>query len=309
MWKPCDDLGAFNQSLVELEQKLLAVYRHTLSLESLVSEDILQRVWYYVDQSPYHAVLMSGIKSSHAMTPRHAINVMLLARAWTLTKHKLGNLLDDFSIAALFHDLGHWDDPSLVYVFDHFSHDQFEQMKKHPILNEPFLEQRNKKIVKWIGQHHEQPNGGGYPTGLKGEEIDSLSQALRIVDCFDGLTTARRFRPRYSPMEALVLMTRWSGKRLSRGLYSSFKNFLCEIPVGTFVTLKDGARAISLGPSDSGIHLLSLTDVDGDPLETPAFLSLPLSEIMGEAPSWHRPTLPKQWQFLRPDLMDLPRGF
>ena len=38
-----------------------------------------------------------------------------------------------------------------------------------------------------ISQHHEMPDGGGYPQGLRGEEICDGAKILAIVDAFEAV--------------------------------------------------------------------------------------------------------------------------
>lgn len=131
MWQPKEDLSGFNRALVLFEQVFLSVLRGSRPLEELIASPLLQELWQYVDENPYQALLMTRIKSGHAMTPRHGINVMLAVRAWVRVCHKLGSRLDKLSLAALLHDLGHWRSGSLIYVFGPFTHDEARLMQEH----------------------------------------------------------------------------------------------------------------------------------------------------------------------------------
>lgn len=309
MWLPTQNLEPLNNALLQLEQRLLSLYRNSLSLEEFLEGTLLNDVWALIDSNPYQALQMARVKSSHAMTPRHAINVMLIGRAWAVLKHKLGSKLSSFSLACLLHDIGHWREQSLVYVFDYFTHDQFREMQKHPLLDDEQKKCLPEEVVTWISQHHEQPNGKGYPGGLKNEAIHMLSHALRIVDCYDGLTTARRFRPRYTPKEALVLMQKWAHHRIHAGLLKSFIAFVGGYPVGSFVSLINGKRGITLPPEGGQSQVLILTNADGDSVDDGEIIQLKQADVTGESPSWHRPDLPSGWENIRPDLIDLPRAF
>ena len=44
--------------------------------------------------------------------------------------------------------------------------------------------------VRW---HHENWNGRGYPHGLRGEDIPLTARIVAVADCFDAITTSRRF--------------------------------------------------------------------------------------------------------------------
>lgn len=308
-WRPAKDLDPLNRLLVRLEQALLRLYRRESSLDQLLADDMLDALFVRIDGQPYQAALMSRIKSGHAMTPRHAINTLCLARTWAQHSHRLGEALHDFSLAALFHDLGHWRPDNLVYVFHYFTHEQARVCQKHPIAEAEEWQVLSARARRWIAQHHEQPDGKGYPAGLQQPEM--LAQALRIVDVYDGLTTPRRFRPAYTPHRAMELMSRWAGFKFDRRLFRSFEHFWGRYPAGTLVHCKDGSLAVSLPPQGKqGLqHMVVLTNHEGDAIDEGAITPLTSATVDREAFSWHDIQLPENWRSLRPDLMALPRYY
>jgi len=58
-------------------------------------------------------------------------------------------------------------------------------------------------IAKIMREHHEKYDGTGYPRGLKGDEIQPLSQIMIVADAFDAMTTNRVYKPRKSIEVAL----------------------------------------------------------------------------------------------------------
>ncbi len=59
--------------------------------------------------------------------------------------------------------------------------------------------------------HHERWDGGGYPRGLRGEEIPLEGRIAAIADVFDALTSDRPYRRAMSRGDALALMQAGSG--------------------------------------------------------------------------------------------------
>ena len=306
MWRPVKDLEPFNRALVCLEQEYLAVLRGKNSLEDLAASTPFTDVCSHIDENPYQAVCMSRIKSGHAMTPRHGINVLLISRAWVRIAHNLGERLEAFSLAALIHDLGHWRPDDLVYVFGPFTHHEAKAMQKHTDLA-AILDNADDDIIQWIKEHHEQPDGKGYPKGIKNP--NPLSQLLRIIDCFDGLTTPRRFRLTHDYQDAMKLMNRWAGYKFSKGLFKSFKKFMGMRPPGSIIRLQNGQAAVTLPNTASKTHVLVLTNEDGDVIKSPKEQFVTEEEIKGGAPKWQELALPDPWRALRPDLMGLPRFY
>lgn len=58
-------------------------------------------------------------------------------------------------------------------------------------------------FVPLIKYHHERYDGGGYPDGLKGQEIPYLARMLTIADSFDAMTSNRPYNVRKSHEEGI----------------------------------------------------------------------------------------------------------
>ncbi len=301
------ELDPFNRDLVALEQAYLAVLRKTRDAATLLNEPSLLRLLELVDAYPYQAVTMARIKSGHTMTPRHGINVMMMARAWAVTSHRLGARLQPFTLAALFHDLGHWRPDDLLFVFDFFSREEYVSMQRHAASGAESAPLGD-EARSWIAQHHEQVDGRGYPEGIPNPH--PLAQLIRICDVYDALTTPRRFRPAYSAHRSMVMMSRWVGHKYDAGLFQSFLEFMGGIhPVGSMVRLCDGRMAAILPPRDKEIQALIVASAEGDPVESAEITALDPAEIAAEGQPWQQINLTDAWRALRPDLLSLPRFY
>lgn len=69
------------------------------------------------------------------------------------------------------------------------------EMLQHVKLLEP--------IVPLVLHHHENWDGSGYPSGLKGQDIPYLSRVVRVIDAFEAMLSDRSYRPRLAPKKAL----------------------------------------------------------------------------------------------------------
>jgi HD-GYP domain-containing protein (c-di-GMP phosphodiesterase class II) len=72
--------------------------------------------------------------------------------------------------------------------------------------------------VKWtaplaamVRGHHERWDGGGYPDGLKGEEIPVGARILAVADTLDAITTDRSYRKALSLSTALAEIEAFKG--------------------------------------------------------------------------------------------------
>src|SRR5262245_14368833 len=109
-----------------------------------------------------------------------------LARALGLTD---GEVLS-IETAALLHDIGKLAVPEhILSKPGPLTEDEFQKIRIHPqvgaeiIAAVPFPY----PVAPLILSHHERWDGGGYPNGLKGEEIPIGARILTVVDYYDGV--------------------------------------------------------------------------------------------------------------------------
>ncbi len=108
--------------------------------------------------------------------------------------------------AAMLHDIGKLAVPeSIINKPGKLTPDEFERMKIHPIIGAQILERVSfpYPVVPIVRSHHEHWDGGGYPDGLKGNEIPIGARILSAVDCFDALASDRPYR-RALPLSGAV---------------------------------------------------------------------------------------------------------
>ena len=69
--------------------------------------------------------------------------------------------------------------------------------QNHPLVHTAW------EICRW---HHERWDGGGYPDGLKGEEIPISAQVVSIVDVYDALTSERCYKKAFDHDTAMNMI-------------------------------------------------------------------------------------------------------
>ena len=91
--------------------------------------------------------------------------------------------------------------------------EEYGIIKSHPVLGAQILRtvaflEPHLPIVEL---HHEQPDGLGYPHGLKGDQVPLLARIVHVADAFDAMTTARAYRAGRPASEALAVLWRFAG--------------------------------------------------------------------------------------------------
>jgi HD-GYP domain-containing protein (c-di-GMP phosphodiesterase class II) len=91
--------------------------------------------------------------------------------------------------------------------------DELDKIKLHPLIGYRILEpiDFDDRIKKTVLQHHERPDGKGYPEGRSGDEILMEARILAAADAFDAMTTERPYRDPMGIEEALQEMEAHSG--------------------------------------------------------------------------------------------------
>jgi putative nucleotidyltransferase with HDIG domain len=144
-----------------------------------------------------------------------------------------------FRMGAFLHDLGKTEVPEeILNKPGKLTDEERATMERHPVIGDEMLApvEFPWDIRPMVRSHHERWDGRGYPDSLVGEDIPLSARILRIADVFDALTTARSYRRRLTPEEALAIMEEDAGS-FDPGIFTLFKLIFHEI-----VGIAEGAQ-------------------------------------------------------------------
>jgi len=124
--------------------------------------------------------------------------------------------LDRLRIAALLHDVGKIGvDDRVLKKPGALTSEEFELMKQHPSKGANIMRPvaQLKDMLPGIELHHEQMDGGGYPYGLKGQEIPLMARIISVADVLDAMTTDRPYQSGRDLDFALARIRQLAGPR------------------------------------------------------------------------------------------------
>ncbi|WP_333005676.1 HD-GYP domain-containing protein [Vibrio coralliilyticus] len=205
LWKEKQDriekLSAYRRRVINCEKE----FERSLSRMRAVMNKIRNRPEQAVDEaaqlvddivdkllSDDHVTLhlMNG-KSEFEDIYFHCLNVSVIAMMIAQAKKLEAQKIKEVAFAALFHDMGKVKVPSaIVRKQTPLSEPEKNYLKLHTkygldIANN--MESFPESARTVIAQHHELNDGSGYPEGLKGEQIDELTQIISVANAYDNL--------------------------------------------------------------------------------------------------------------------------
>jgi putative nucleotidyltransferase with HDIG domain len=133
--------------------------------------------------------------------------------------------LNDLEMACFLHDIGKIRVPDMILNKETpLTPQEYQIIMKHPEHGAEILRLAESlhKYVPTVLHHHEWFNGGGYPHGLKGEDIHLFAQIVAIADSYDAITSFRPYRKGRSRRKALEEIKSCKGTQFTPRLVDVF---------------------------------------------------------------------------------------
>jgi putative nucleotidyltransferase with HDIG domain len=137
--------------------------------------------------------------------------------------------IENLEYLALMHDVGKIGVPEqLLNKPGSLSKEEFKLVRNHAAIGAEII-----STIKFIGEHanivrhhHERVDGGGYPDGLRGEEIPLGAKIVGVADAFDAMTSERVYRSPLTREEAIDELKRCSGTQFDPKVVQAFLKVL-----------------------------------------------------------------------------------
>ena len=126
------------------------------------------------------------------------------------------DVIDNIHKAAPLHDVGKVGIPDgILYKQGALTKEEWGVMKTHTLIGENVLASAKSQLpnklgmdvidvaIEIAGSHHEQWDGGGYPRGLKGNQIPLSARIMALADMYDALISERVYKSGWEHEEAV----------------------------------------------------------------------------------------------------------
>jgi diguanylate cyclase (GGDEF)-like protein len=133
--------------------------------------------------------------------------------------------LDEVARAAELHDVGKIAVPDAILdkpgALDPV---EWSFMRRHPLIGERILlaAPALRPVARLVRSSHERWDGGGYPDGLRGDEIPLGARVVAVCDAFDAMTSERPYRESVTGNDAIEELRRCAGAQFDPMVVEAF---------------------------------------------------------------------------------------
>jgi diguanylate cyclase (GGDEF)-like protein len=144
----------------------------------------------------------------------------------------------EIGLAAALHDVGKlYVAESLLASTEVLTTVERRVFEKHTYLGSQFLSGPGTELASIVAQsHHEHWDGGGYPDGLRGEEIPEAAAITSVADALDSITTDRSYQRHRSLSTAIEEISSQSGKQFSPKVVKALMSLYLRGALGDIVS-------------------------------------------------------------------------
>lgn len=259
---------------------------------------VAQRIAEMVGDTPDAALALTDLAAADQYTHRHSVNVCALGLLIGATAFRRDGWVDwdgrrrydrveerlsKLGLGLLLHDIGKLAVPTeILNKPSALDAAEWEIMRTHPEAGVALLpaDSVSPLVKAVVRDHHERWDGGGYPRGIAGEEINGLARIAAIADVYDAVTSERPYKKAAPAHVGVKVICDGSGSAFDPDLVSVFRSLVFPFPVGTELTLEDGASGVvaSVDPSSPEVPVVRFQGPDG-PVQIPVDTSRQRVEV------------------------------
>jgi HD-GYP domain-containing protein (c-di-GMP phosphodiesterase class II) len=238
----------YAQSVQALQALFVPLSQGRALLEGAQVQAAVARLADSVVRNPDALLLMSKMReksaAAHARALQVSIYMMVFARFLQLERAEIELL----GLLGLLQDIGKTRLPAaLLEKQGPLTPEESEVVKKHVELSGHILGATSglpPELAVLALLHHERQDGGGYPRGLKADQIGLYGSMAAICDIFDALLAFRPYAEQSSPSAAADFLLKERGAAFHAELVEQFIQCIGPFPLGSVVELNSGEVGI-----------------------------------------------------------------
>ncbi|MBC2716685.1 MAG: DUF3369 domain-containing protein [Desulfobacteraceae bacterium] len=215
--KSCSHLSKIDRDLIRIFSNNVAVAFENIFLNKEIVDTHKEMLM----------TLGEVIENRSTDVGKHAHRISLFCHLLALKAGLSHEEADLLRLVSPIHDVGKVAIPdSILFKPAKLTPEEFEKIKPHTSIGYDIFKNSKRRIMQAAAivaqQHHEHWDGGGYPQGLKGEEIHIFGRITGLADVFDSLTHWRIYKEKWGITRVLKLIKGQRGSRFDPNLVDIF---------------------------------------------------------------------------------------
>jgi putative two-component system response regulator len=223
MTKPVqsDGLAAVVERALHAAQKVAFEKKYRLQLEETVQvrtqelSDALQLTKSMSGELIRRLTAIAEFRDTD--TGRHISRIGLYCNKLAEVLGHTSEFVEAITFASSMHDIGKVAIPDdILLKRGPLTPEEYGIMKTHTEIGRRLLEGSEFPVIQLAASvamnHHEQFNGGGYPRGLRGEDIPHEGRIVKIADQYDALRSERAYKQGMSHRDTYRVITSGEGR-------------------------------------------------------------------------------------------------
>jgi diguanylate cyclase (GGDEF)-like protein len=162
----------------------------------------------------------------------HQLDVAELVRAVAAELGMSAEQRDEVFRAAELHDTGKMAIPDAILSKPGpLEPDEWRFMREHPLIGERIISAAPAlvPVARLVRSSHERFDGGGYPDGLRGDQIPLGARVIAVCDAFTAMTSARPHAPQLTVPQALTELRQGAGSQFDPQVVEAVSELLVEL--------------------------------------------------------------------------------
>ena len=217
--------------------------------------DLAERMRESMNRNWDALLLLTRIRNKDEYTLFHSVSVSSLVLNMCRYLKTPDSLSLNLAVGALFHDIGKTlISEDILKKPGKLNNEEYQTIQKHPKYAVDILQNVKGLPLECYDialHHHERFDGGGYPRGLKGDQISQGSQIASICDVFDAITAERCYSPATDTVTGLRKIYESREIFFKTELANDFIRCVGVYPVGACVMLDDGKVGVVISSTEN----------------------------------------------------------
>ncbi|MBU1002336.1 MAG: HD-GYP domain-containing protein [Proteobacteria bacterium] len=181
-----------------------------------------------------------AVDAKDPCTCEHSEEVAVISQILALRMGYSPREAEAIHIAGHLHDIGKIGIPdTILFKPGPLTPREWAVVKRHPVIGEQIV-----RPVKVLGQpggiadvilhHHENYDGTGYPSGLRGRDIPRGARIIAVADSLSAMLQPRTYKPAMDFKTAAADIVRYSGQRYDPRVVQAFTQ--CHSEINTWLS-------------------------------------------------------------------------